>query len=115
MGLPPELDELINSMEPFYGRTREDVEREMGNRYEEVKKLREERRVGGSDTMSKEEFVKLATDDWFEKNKPVDIKSRLSNLLATGVNNVPDATANFDFVWGAEGGGEYKRWGLMFA
>jgi hypothetical protein len=102
MGLPPELDELINSMEPIHlGETRQYREKEASDVYDNAKANGCGIIINSADALkafnegNKEEFVKIAVDWMFQQNdKLTDIKSELTNILRKGVNNIPDMTTS---------------------
>ena len=82
MGLPPELDNLINSIEP--------------DPYYDAKRIIEE-----DAALKKELGIPVSVEEelgkFIQKNpnqKSYDVKTMLTELLTTGVNNTPDMTAN---------------------
>jgi len=107
MGLPPELDELINSVEPArFGITRQQVEKECGDAYDACKKAGtvvdggkffsfSEEAKNAFKAGDKEKAVKLAADHIFMQDGPLDIKRALANILKKGVDNIPDMNANY--------------------
>ncbi|MDR2555035.1 MAG: hypothetical protein LBC64_06355 [Fibromonadaceae bacterium] len=108
MGLPPELDKLINSVEPArFGITRQQVEKECGDAYDACKKAGtvvdggkfffsfSEEAKNAFKAGDKEKAVKLAADHIFMQDGPLDIKRALANILKKGVDNIPDMNANY--------------------
>jgi len=107
MGLPPELDELINSVEPArFGITRQQVEKECGDAYDAYKKSGtvvdggkffsfSEEAKNAFKAGDKEKAVKLAADHIFMQDGPLDIKRALADILRKGVDNIPDMNANY--------------------
>jgi len=116
MGLPPELDKLINSMESkYYGKTQQEWEKQISEEYDSYKKQDEEwfkkYNTQSSDIIydipkadealeaykkgNKEEYVRIIVDGLMETAKSVDLKNTLTKFLGSGVNNTPGtATAN---------------------
>jgi hypothetical protein len=104
MGLPPELEEIINSVEPaYFGMTRQELEKQFGDAYDSVKESgaymhafnKTENVQSAFNAGDKEKAVKLAVDSLIQDNRFVDIKSTLTEVLRRGVNNIPDMNANF--------------------
>jgi len=105
MGLPPELDKLINSIEPAWsGMSRQEIERQVGNAYDAVKKynlydvrFNENKEIQSAfNAGDKEKAVKLVAETiYMQDTRFCDIKRALANVLKMGVNNIPDMNANY--------------------
>ncbi|MDR2555033.1 MAG: hypothetical protein LBC64_06345 [Fibromonadaceae bacterium] len=105
MGLPPELDKLINSIEPAWsGMSRQEIERQVGNAYDAAKKynvydvrFNENKEIQSAfNAGDKEKAVKLVAETiYMQDTRFCDIKSALADVLKKGVNNIPDMNANY--------------------
>ena len=105
MGLPPELDKLINSMESkYYGKTQQEWEKQISEEYDSYKKQDEEwfkkYNTQSSDIIydipkadealeaykkgNKEEYVRIIVDGLMETAKSVDLKNTLTKFLQNG-------------------------------
>jgi len=87
MGLPPELDKIINSIE--------------ADPYFDAKRIDEwfREKMKGLDQKVSELGLpaRPSLNDWIEDHpnqKSYDLKTVLTDLLTTGVKNIPDLTAN---------------------
>ena len=100
-GLPPELDNLINSMEPsYFGQTRQEIEKEARETYDLLKgfspshKFTTDDEQRAFDAGDKEGFVKAHFERVMQNPKSFNLKAALTEILKTGVNNIPDVSAN---------------------
>jgi hypothetical protein len=111
MGLPPELDELINSTKPaYYGKTRQDWEKQVSAEYDFYKELEKSSHIiydiSNADEAlkaynagNKEEYVRIIVDGLIEEAKFADVKTTLTEILKKGVNNIPDTTDISMVLW----------------
>jgi hypothetical protein len=104
MGLPPELDEFINSIEPRYRlASLEDMREAAGMKYDSLKStgISKHASFGAAfntpevqdafDAGNKEEYIRLATENLIEDAGGfADLKTVLTQILKTGVDNIPD-------------------------
>ncbi|MCL2284360.1 MAG: hypothetical protein FWC26_13675 [Fibromonadales bacterium] len=101
-GLPPELDNLINSMEPsYFGQTRQEIEERARETYDILKgfshrshKFTTDEEQRAFDAGDKEGFVKAHVESAMQDSRGFNLKVALTEILKTGVNNISDATAN---------------------
>jgi hypothetical protein len=105
MGLPIDLDELINSIEPDpYYKAKKSIEANYEYKLNAMQEMLRRGDISASEILSLEEEIQK-----FIKENPnaksYDIKSVLMEILTIGANNISDLTANIvvgkgSIVWG---------------
>jgi hypothetical protein len=104
MGLPPELDEFINSIEPRYRLSSlEDLRDLASMKYDALKSagISKHASFGPSfntpevqaafDTGNKEEYIRLATENLIkDAGGSADLKTVLTQILEKGADNIPN-------------------------